>query len=473
MLATTKKILFSLLPPIELGKFLPLMTEARTALAMSLPLVLSQAAQTSVMFIDSMLMGRLGPQALAGGALALTSYYFCIVLAFGLTAACGNLVALAHGADDRRGVVAATRACLLLCLAASLVIGVVLWHAEPVMLWLGQPPETARGAAGFLHILVWSMPFNLMFLTLRNFASGIGRPGPVPFITLLALLFAPGCGWLLSQGVGGWHGLGLDGIALSSALTFSLIGLVFAYVVSHADGFAEYHVFARLERRDFAALGALLRQGLPSAGTMGLEGAMFTCSAYLMGAQGAAALAAHQGMLQLLNASFVVPLGLSYGVSMCVGQAAGAGEFDRVKLLARVGLLAVAAWTLMTTLALLLAPETLIGLFLPDDVAGADVARQAALLLAPIAAALCLIDGLQVVLSGVLRALKDATSTMVIYSLGCTLIGIPLAWLLPRHGFGPRGVWFGMLAGLLCVSLLMLLRVRYMNARLTAGRWRG
>ena len=466
MLSHTRSTLMSLLRPLGASR----LAELRPVLSMSVPLILSQAAQIGIMFIDSILMGRLGPDALAGGALALSTYFLCFVLAYGLTSAAGNLIALAHGRGDRRAVVAATRACFLMAFIMSVLIGIALWHAEPVMLALGQAPKTAHLAAGFLHILLWGMPLSMLFLTLRSFASGIGHPGPVPFITMSALLIAPTCGWVLSQGVGSWPGIGINGIAVSSVITYAYMGLAFGLVVLRNPVFACYKLFGAFERCDLKTIKPLLRLGFPTAGTMALESALFSTCAYLMGALGAADLAAHQSMFQLVMVSFIIPIGLTQGISMCVGQAAGAGEFDRVKHLGHLGQMMAVGWSLLTASMVLLAPNLLLALFLPEGRPGAQAARAIALSLTPLVALLLIFDAWQTVVNGILRALKDAHATLVIYSLGCWGVGIPLAWWLSRHGLGAVGVWVGMATGLACVSILLVWRFNHQTHALISGR---
>jgi len=469
MLSRVKCYLHYLLRQHPHNKLVLWLTELRPILSMSVPLILSQAAQIGIMFIDSVLMGRLGPESLASGALGLSTYFFCFVLAYGLSSAAGNLVALAHGRGDRRAVVAATRACLLLSLIMAVVIGVILWHAEPAMLALGQTPETARQATGFLRVLLWGLPMSMLFLTLRSFASGIGNPGPVPFITLSALLIAPCLGWVLSRGVGSWPGMGLNGIALSSVITYAYMGLTFAMVVVRNPVFASYKLFDTLAQRDLAAIKPVLRLGIPTSGTMALENGMFTASTYMMGALGTAELAAHQSMFQLVIVSFIMPIGLMQGASMCLGQAAGAGDFLRVRRLGHLGQLLAVLWSLLTAAALLLIPELLVELFLPLDRPGAEAARLIALTLTPLVALVFVFDAWQTVANGILRALKDAHATLVIYSLGCWGVGIPLAWWLSRHAIGARGVWVGMAAGLACVTILLVQRFNRLTGELLAG----
>ncbi|MDN0083644.1 MATE family efflux transporter [Crenobacter sp. SG2305] len=436
------------------------MEDSRAIMALAIPLVLSQFAQTGILFIDTLLMGRLGPASLAGGALALSAYYFCYILVFGAVSASSNLVALAHGAGRRREVVAAVRAGILLSVLLSLLIGMGLWHAKPVMLALGQPADIADVAQGFLRLLVWGMPFSLLFMALRGFASGIGKPGPVPFITFSALALSATLGWVLS------HWIGVYGIALASACTYLYMGLSFSWVVTRHRVFRRYPIFAGFDRRDLAIVRPLLKIGIPTAGTLGLESSLFNACAWLMGALGAVQLAAHQSMMQLVIASFMVPLGLMYAVSMRVGQAAGAGEWERVRRSALVGQGMALVWTLLTATTLFLAPDALIALFLPDGRANVVEARAVAMSLVPLAALLCLFDGWQSLTGAVLRALKDARITMVIYAVGCWGVGLPLSWWLSRHGLGPAGVWWGMCSGLLVVCLLLYWRFEHTTRRL-------
>lgn len=470
MLSHAKNLFFTLLRPLHLEHSRVWFAELRPILAMSLPLILSQAAQMGIMFIDSVLMGRLGPDQLASGALALSTYFFCFVLAYGLSSAAGNLVALAHGRGDRRAVVAATRACLLLSAIMTVLIGTLLWHAEPVMLMLGQDPGNAHRAAGFLRILLWGMPLSMLFLNLRSFASGIGYPGPVPFITVSALFIAPCVGFVLSQGFGSWPGIGLDGIAVSSVLTYAYMGLTFTLVVVKNPVFAAYALFAGFERRDLAAIRPLLRLGIPTSGTMAQESGLFSASAFLMGALGTAQLAAHQSMMQMVIASFIIPIGLMQGASMCVGQAAGAGEFLRVRHLGNLGQMLGVLWSLLTAAVLLLWPQLVLALFLPLDHPGAPAARAVALTLTPLVALLLIFDAWQTVANGVLRALKDAKATLVIYAFGCWGVGMPLAWWLSRHGLGAAGVWVGMATGLLVVTVLLVRRFKRLSGALLSGQ---
>jgi MATE family multidrug resistance protein len=80
--------------------------------------------------------------------------------------------------------------------------------------------------------------------------------------------------------------------------------------------------------------------------------------------------------------------------------------------------------------------------------------------LIPIAGVFQVFDGLQIVSSGALRGLGDTRVPMLINLLGFWLVGIPVSlWLGFGLGFGPRGLWWGVVVGLAAVAVLLMVRV--------------
>ncbi|WP_305812000.1 MATE family efflux transporter [Photobacterium leiognathi] len=303
------------------------------------------------------------------------------------------------------------------------------------------------------------MPFGLTFLALRGFSAGIGKPGPIPFIMFSSLFLSGSLGWFLSQT------LGVYGIAIASTVTYGYMGLVFVAIISNHPNYKSYPIFAELTRKDLSMMPALLKIGIPTAGTLGLENSLFNGCAWLMGALGTIALAAHQSLMQLVITSFTIPLGLMYAVSMRVGQAAGAENWSKVQSLSWVGNALVFVWSFFTISILVIMPNELLSLFLPSDIERAAEAKNLALTLVPLAALLCLLDGWQTLVSGILRALKDAQFTVIIAGISYWVIGLPIAWGLSQQLLGPAGVWWGMCAGLVTACGIMQIRLELLLRR--------
>jgi MATE family multidrug resistance protein len=89
-----------------------------------------------------------------------------------------------------------------------------------------------------------------------------------------------------------------------------------------------------------------------------------------------------------------------------------------------------------------------------------DVAL-AAVSLIPLAGLFQIFDGLQVVSIGILRGVADTRGPMIINVVGFWVVGLPISiWLGFRMGLGPRGLWWGLVAGLAAVAIILLARVR-------------
>jgi MATE family multidrug resistance protein len=75
-------------------------------------------------------------------------------------------------------------------------------------------------------------------------------------------------------------------------------------------------------------------------------------------------------------------------------------------------------------------------------------------------------DGLQVGAAGALRGFRDTRVPMLLNVIAYWAIGFPLAYGLgvAAH-FGPRGVWWGLIAGILACACLLNLRYRSVSLR--------
>ena len=81
-------------------------------------------------------------------------------------------------------------------------------------------------------------------------------------------------------------------------------------------------------------------------------------------------------------------------------------------------------------------------------------------ILLPVAAVFQVFDAVQVISSGVLRGTGDTRIPAVAAFFGYWAIGLPLGYFLTFNAdFGPRGLWWGLSAGLGSVALLLLIRV--------------
>lgn len=432
----------------------PARTELWAILRLSGPLIASQLAHMLMVLTDTLMMARLSPEALAGGGLGAASYSFVSIFCIGVIAAVGTLVAIRQGAGDIEGATRLTQAGLWLAWLMALAAGLLLWNLKPLLLMFGQTETNVHSAGQFLTILPFALPGFLSFMALRGFTSAIGKAKPVMVISLGGAVANYLLNHALIEGIFGLPKLGLMGIGLVTAVVANGMALALMGYIHRNRAYAAYPLSTGLLRLNTQYLRELWRLGLPIGGTYAVEVGLFAFAALCMGTMGSTQLAAHQVALQIVSVAFMVPAGMSYAVTMRIGQHYGAGQLLQARLAGRVGIGFGAAVMLGFAVVLWLFSDPLIGLLIDHhDPAFHDVIILAVSLLA-VAAWFELFDGVQTIAMGCIRGLKDAKTTFLI-GAGCYwLIGAPSAWLMAfTLGWGPTGVWWGLALGLACAAV--------------------
>ncbi len=436
-----------------------LRTELRATLRLAGPVVAAQLAHISMGFVDTVMVGRLGPDALAGVALGHTVFFFFAIMGMGMVRAVGPMVSQAVGAEDPAAVGRSVRQGLLLAGGLGLVILLILSTIEPVLRWTGQRPVAIEGATAYLDAIRWGiLPF-LGFAALRSFVEGLSRPLPVTIIAFVGVAVNIGANELLMFGRWGLPALGLAGTGWASTIVFSAMFGLLALFVHRVAPFAEHDVFTRIREPDRAYLAELVRIGAPMGASRGVESSLFMVTTVMMGTLGTTALAAHQVALQCAAFAFMVPLGIGMAGTVRVGQAAGARDEAGAR---RAGGVAMGLATLFmagTAVLFWTLPRPLVGLYLDlSDPGNAEVVALAVQLLG-VAAVFQLFDGLQVAAHGALQGLKDTRVPMGIAMGTYWGIGLTTGYLWGvRGGGGPEALWWGLVVGLAAAAVLLLFR---------------
>lgn len=445
----------------------PYRDELAAILRLAGPLIAAQLAYVAMVFTDTVMMGKLGREALASGGLGASTYALVSTFCVGVVAATGNLVAIRHGAKDARGVVQATQAGLWIGGALALLAGLLLWNLGPILIAFGQAPQTVAGTMSFLHSIVFALPGYMAFMVLRGFTSAIERPGPVMAISLIGALANLALNYAFIEGLFGLPRLGLAGIGMVTAVVMNALPVIFALYLRWHRAYAPYPLLAGLSTPDLKVVGESLRLGISIGGTYAVESGMFTVATLCMGVIGSTALAAHQIAIQSVYVAFMVPMGISYAVTFRIGQHYGAGRLVEARRAGRLGIGVGASGMFAFAALFWLAPELVIGLFIDHrDPANREVVQLAVSLLA-IAAWFELFDGTQCIAMGAIRGLKDARTTFFVGLAGYWLVGVPMALLLTFPlGWGPSGVWWGLASGLACAAIGLTLAFEAKTSRL-------
>jgi MATE family multidrug resistance protein len=438
---------------------LPLRREAAALLRLAAPVVATQIGLVSMGFVDTIFVGRLGGAALGGMALGNSLAFSFLVVGLGVLSAVDTLVAQSYGAGERGECGAHLVQGLFVGLGLGLAATALFLRPQPLLGLLGQKPDVALAAADYLETVSWSFVPMMLFSAQRGFLNGIGKTRPFMVVTLVANLVNAAADWAMIYGHLGFPAMGVRGAgyATTGARLFMLAATTFLLA---RGGFEDFRPTSG-RRPAWRRVARLLRIGLPVGGQFAAEVGIFATVAVFMGRLGKVPLAAHQIALQLASLTFMVPLGLSVGASVRVGQAIGRGAWEDTRVSAIVAYALGVGFMATSAAAFAVFAEPLAWLF-TDDRAVVPVAA----VLIRVAALFQLSDGAQVIGGGCLRGAADTRAAFVVNLIGHWAVGLPvgLALAFPA-GLGARGLWYGLSASLTFVAV-------FLAARFISGRWR-
>jgi putative MATE family efflux protein len=423
----------------------------RRIAGLALPALGVLAAEPLYLLFDIAVVGRLGAVSLAGLAiggliLSLVSSQLTF-LSYGTTARAARF----FGAGNRVSAVGeGVQATWLAVGLGALIVVTVEAAAVPLLRVIAGGGEIADMALPWLRIAILGAPAILISLAGNGWMRGVQDTArPLRYVVLGFALSAVLCPTL----VYGWLGmprLGLVGSAVAN-LTGQWLAAVFfcrALLVERAP-----------LRIDMAVLRAQVVMGRDLlVRTMAFQ-VCFVSAAAVAARFGAAAVAAHQVVLQLWSFLALVLDSLAIAAQSLVGAALGAGQLAHAKSVAwRVTIFStVAAAVLAAVFAL--GASVFPRLFTTDrsvlDVIGVPWWFLVAQL--PVAGIVFALDGV-LLGAGDARFMRNAT-------LASALLGfLPLIWLSLAFGWGLVGIWSGL-------TTFMVLRLAFVGWRAWSGRW--
>ncbi len=434
-------------------------TEVKELLLLAGPVVAVQLGQVSMGFVDTVMVGRLGPAELAGVGLGNSTFFLFLLVSLGVVISVGPMVSQAYGAGEHEPIGRSVRQGLWLGVALTIPAFVLLWNAAPLWRLMNQDEATILIAQQYLRAIVWGyLPF-LWFIALRSFVEAVSRPWPVTYIVFVGVGLNVGANYVLMFGKLGFPALGLVGTGWASTVVYWFLFLMLAGYTQALPRFRAFRIFARLGKPDPHYFRELLRIGWPIGVSYGIEIGLFSATAFLMGTLGAVPLAAHQVAIQCAAFTFMVPLGIGIATSVRVGQAVGRRDPAGARWAGYLGVGLAGAFMLCAAILFWTAPRSVVSLYLNlDDPANADVVALAVMLLG-IAAVFQIFDGVQVAAAGALRGLKDTRVPMLLAFISYWMLGLPISAALGFGvGLGARGLWWGFVLGLASAAVLLTWR---------------
>jgi MATE family multidrug resistance protein len=427
--------------------------EFRPMFVLALPVVLAELGWMTMGIVDTLMVGRLSPEAIGAAGVGSSVFMGIGVFARGLLLGLDTLVSHAFGAgrleECHRWLL---HGAVLACVLSVPVTGLLWLIAAHLEAW-GFDPAVLGLTREYLEVVTWSALPLLLYAAFRRYLQGMGVVRPVMIALLMANVANVIMNWVFIFGNLGAPALGVRGAAWATVASRVVMAGFLLAVILYRERAQRPGLFETPLRIEYAPMRRLLAIGAPAAGQITLEVGVFAAATALAGRLAPAALAAHQIAINIAAFTFMVPLGLASAGAVRVGHAVGRRDPAGAARAGWTALLFGALFMSLAAAVFLLLPRLLIGAFTSDAV----VIRIGASLLM-IGAVFQLFDGMQGVATGVLRGLGDTRTPMLWNLVGHWLVGLPTGYVSCFVlGYGAAGLWWGLSFGLIICGVALLL----------------
>ena len=430
-------------------------SETVTLTRLAGPLIVNNLSIAGMQFVDTVMSGRLGADALAAVAVGGSVWFLSFTVILGVLMAISPIAARHFGADRADLIGRYTRQGMYIAVAYGvLVILFGQLAAGPLLFALGIDAEFRQLTADYVAAITLGAPGIFIFLALRFTTEGIGRTKPIMYTSVFAFACNAFLNYVLMFGKMGAPALGVVGCGLASAITMWLLMFALAAHVLTSSPYRPLGIFDRLAPPRPAVLWEIVALGVPIAITIMAEAGLFNAVSILIGTRGTEITAAHQIAINFAATMFMVPLALSSAITIRVGHLLGRGEIARARFSGGLGIAICAGFMFCSAAALLAFREPIVGLYTDDP-----VVKGIAISLLLMAAIFQVADGVQIGAAGALRGYKDTRVPMAINIVAYWVVAFPLAYLAAvTYVMPPNYIWAGFVVGLTLAALLLTWR---------------
>ncbi len=425
------------------------------------PAVTEMVLQTMTQIVDMIMVGQLGPAAIAAIGIANQPSFFLMALfqalAVGTTAVVARLIgagkAGAAGDIMRQSVGMAV-------VLGGLLSGIFILIAPTVISLMGADADVAPMATSYFQVILSGFIFTALTVIMVAALRGSGDTRTPMITRTIANVLNVLLNWLLIFGVWIFPQLGVTGAGVSTVITRALSVLLIAYAIKRGRTQLRWRG-PLIPKWDIRIIRRILHVGLPAAAEQLILRSGQLIFVRTVAGMGTLAMAAHQIAISVESLSFMPGFGFSVAATALVGQHLGARR-PRWAEASGLETARVAAMTMgMIGVGLFLFGPSVMHLYTNDPAVlhmGTIVLRIMAVVQPAIA--------LSFTMGGGLRGAGDTRFVLISTGIGIWGVRLVVAYLLGVVlGWGLPGAWLGMAAD-------QCLRAALTYRRFRSGRWK-
>ena len=410
--------------------------------------------------VDTIMVGTLGQGAIA--AVGITNQPRLVLLAviFSLNIGITAVTARRKGQNNQTAANRTVRAGILISISLAVLMALLgIIFSRPILLFAGADNSYLKDSMDFFHILMFSIPFQALNLTINAAQRGCGRTKVSMWSNVVSNIINITLDYLLINGIGFFPRLEVRGAAIAT-----LTGSIVAFLISlstllRKNGYLSFHYKADWSM-DKDIIDPIFKVSSSAFVEQVFMRIGFLAYAAIIARLGPTPYATHIICMSILSLSFCFGDGLSVAASALVGQNLGAKRPDLSIIYGKTGQRLAFMISCVIFLVFLFGRSFLVSLYTKD---ASMIALGANIMI--LAALGTHFQTSQVVLSGCLRGAGDTA-----FVAGTSLISVALVRPLLTYllcfpaGLGLYGAW---------IALLIDQCFRFITSylRFSGGRW--
>ena len=423
----------------------------KNILLLSWPTMIAMLMHVGFNIVDTIFVGRLGPEAIAAVSIVFPVVFLMFALGGGLGIGTTSLIARYIGAKRDKEADNAAEHSFIIAFVISAVFAVLgLLFANKLYILMGAAPDIVQLAVNYSR---WIFGFNMfMFvsLTATSILRGMGNM-KAPMIgmvsaTVLNIILDP----LLIFGIGFFPRLGLDGAALATVISRFFAAVIMIYFIFSPK------TRVSIKPRNFKFkpffIKEILKVGIPSSLNQSFMSFALMVFTSIIAGFGSVAIAAYGIGFRLESLVILPVLAIATAVITIVGQNVGAGKYDRAEKTTWIATKISMLLVFVIALLFFIFPSFWFRIFSSD----AELINYGVAFLRILSGSYIFV-AISIIVGSAFQGAGFAIPRLIMTTARLYVFGIPLALLFAFVlGFGIKGIWIGMAISSILASLITL-----------------
>jgi len=436
-------------------------------LKLAIPAGVSNACFSLMMFTDRLLLTPYGKEAPAASMLGGCTSYLLIVFLSGLLSYITPLTGQLFGAKQKEKITHLVHCGIIIslfCYPFILFFGE--FFASLYLEWTGVSLKEKELASLYFKIVNAGTFFILINIVFSSFFSGIGKTSIIMKVNFLGMLLNFPLSYILIKwGESGSSFTPIEGAALGSVVSSLFMFFIFIMAFLKKEYKKEFDTTLLL-KWDPHLLSKLIRFGSATGFEMTLVFASFLTFIAFFHSYGPNQALSATIVFNWEIIAFLPTFGVSIGLMSLVGKYMGAGELENAKRSVKSASFVSIGTMLLACLIFMTQTQHLISVFLSDkSLLAYNTVMPLASTMLKLICFYCLANGVNLVLSGALRAAGDTKAVMCIAFLGDLGMLCVAYYLIKIKNSDPLFTWAIFSVNLFFQTILL-------GIRFSQGQWK-